>query len=345
MPKVLYIAAWGRSGTTLLDNILDACPHVFSAGEMFYLWRRGLKQKRRCGCGVPFPECPLWTKIRSVAFGRDEPRPREVLALQARFARARHATRRGEPKDPDEKRYRAIMARLYQAIAEVTRAQLVVDSSKSPAGAALLSELDGVEPYLVHMVRDPRAVAHSWNRAKAGLDRQTESLMRQHGAWKSSVQWVARNALIERVARTYGHRQQRVRYEDFMAEPLATVRSLLTLAGVAADCDTFTDNHVVELGVNHTISGNPSRFRTGQVQLRPDDLWRADQSNRDRAVATSVALPLLHRYGYQVRVKSAQQERAVAPESSAPPREWRIPAQPQLGQPAARQTPGGDQPD
>lgn len=302
MTKVLYITAWGRSGTTILDNILNSYPTVFSAGELVYLWRRGLSQNRRCGCGQRFPDCRLWQRIRQVAYGDRQPDPRDVTRLQDTVARTRYARRLlTREAGPEVRGYRDLMARLYRAIGEVTGSELVIDSSKSPAGAAVLARLDGVEPYLLHMVRDPRAVAHSWMRPTPQLDRSEPVLMEQHGPWESSSRWLIWNMLAERMAAAYPGRFRRLRYEDLVARPRAMVEDLLALTATSVEGGPFQDDRTVELAGNHTVSGNPGRFRTGRTVLRPDEAWRNDQPFIPRAVATVVALPLLHRYGYRMR--------------------------------------------
>ena len=68
-PRLLFIAGWGRSGSTLLDRILGQVPGVFSAGELRDIWRRGALEDRLCGCGSPFRECAVWRKVGEVAFG------------------------------------------------------------------------------------------------------------------------------------------------------------------------------------------------------------------------------------------------------------------------------------
>jgi len=35
--RVLYIAGWGRSGSTILDNVLGQVDGFFSAGELMFL--------------------------------------------------------------------------------------------------------------------------------------------------------------------------------------------------------------------------------------------------------------------------------------------------------------------
>jgi hypothetical protein len=298
--KVLYIAGWGRSGTTIVDNILGSYDGVFSAGELYYLWRRGIGQKRRCGCGLPLPSCPLWRTVLELAYRGEELRAKETNKVQRRSVRVRDTWRLSRGRlDADALRYRDELGRIYAAIAEVTRARLIVDSSKVPAGAAVAAQIDGVDAYLLQMIRDPRAVAHSWQRAKVQTDVAVPRPMRQHTAARSGLNWVAWNLLTEEVARRgYQDRFARLRYEDFATDPQRAISSVLELAGADTVGTPFVDASTVKLGGNHTVSGNPSRFDVGAVALRRDDSWRNEQRPRDRLISTATALPLLHRYGY-----------------------------------------------
>ena len=60
------------------------------------------------------------------------------------------------------------------------------------------------------------------------------------------------------------------------------------------------DGSTVRLRTKHTASGNPVRFATGPVVLRPDTQWRSSQGRTDRAVVTALSLPWLRRYEYPV---------------------------------------------
>jgi hypothetical protein len=118
-----------------------------------------------------------------------------------------------------------------------------------------------------------------------------------------TAHWLARNVLVERLGRAVGGRYRRWRYEDFVAAPRRHVEELLELAGVSPIGGPFVAHDTVRLGANHTVSGNPSRFRHGDVQLKADDAWRTEQTLRPRLVSTVIASPLLRRYGYGVRQK------------------------------------------
>ena len=68
--KVLFLAGKGRSGGTLLANLLGQVPGFFNVGELNRLWDWGLVSNYLCGCGVPVRECPTWTAILDEADAR-----------------------------------------------------------------------------------------------------------------------------------------------------------------------------------------------------------------------------------------------------------------------------------
>ena len=86
----------------------------------------------------------------------------------------------------------------------------------------------------------------------------------------------------------------------FVARPRPTVQRILDFVGESPKSLPFENDRTVRLGRNHTVSGNPDRFKTGSVKLREDAEWAAKQPRGDRLVTTMLALPLLHRYGYRL---------------------------------------------
>ncbi len=309
--KVVYIMGWGRSGSTILDNVLGSVDGFFSAGELVHLWKRGLIEGRRCGCGKLINDCEVWSKVLGPQFGNTSPAhgdPRTIVSYQKQAVRMRHTPRilghmpgRLSQSSPLAG-YASVIQELYVATAETTDARVVVDSSKEPAGAAVLRFLPEVTPFYVHLVRDPRAVAYSWGRAKLQLDRDSPMEMVKHSALNSTICWTAWNLAAEAVRRRHSSARSMVlRYEDFVADPPGALRRITRLVGEEKVELPFVDEHTVRLRPNHTVSGNPSRFATGTVELRKDNDWLAHQNPVDRLVCTGLALPLLARYGYPLR--------------------------------------------
>jgi hypothetical protein len=106
------------------------------------------------------------------------------------------------------------------------------------------------------------------------------------------------NLAAEAVRRRAGARGMLVRYEDLAARPIETVTSIATFVGAKADVLPFVGDDQAQLGDNHTVSGNPGRFRRGLVSVRPDVEWRTAMRPRDRTTTTALTLPLRWRYEY-----------------------------------------------
>lgn len=301
--KILFIEGAGRSGTTVLDNILGQLDGFFSTGELRYVWDRNVAENALCGCGRAFSDCPTWTDIVAKAF--DGPvDAAEIIRLRERALRFRalpkSLTAAGESSVREAAGpYLDVLTRLYTAIAEVTGARVIVDSSKDPRYGYLLRLLPGFEVSSVQVVRDPRAVVHSWRRRK--LDRVSPGETRpmwQYSLSEASYGWMLWNLLSAAYARGRGVRTMRLRYEDFVAAPQLGVRRILDLLGSRCEQWPFVGSHSVVLASTHTVGGNPSRFSTGTVELRPDEEWRRALPRRDRAIVTAICWPLMRRHGY-----------------------------------------------
>ena len=308
--KVIYIMAWGRSGSTLLGNLLGEIDGFFHAGELRTIWEKGFVRGRLCGCGKRVPECEFWQGVMSRAIGDAD--AKAVATAQRSAARLRHAPRlllgrtgNGLPGGTRTKAYASSVVALYRALAETTGSGVIVDSSKREADAALLRLLDGVDPYYVHLVRDPRAVAYSWQRRKATPEPRREMVTYKPST--STRNWLGLNVTAEAIRRRVGRdRYILVRYEDLATHPKRTLEAIAEMVGERPATLPVDENGTATLHPNHTAGGNPGRFRTGPVSLRLDDEWVAEQPRAQRLVSTTIAMPLLHRYRYPWRPSRAR---------------------------------------
>lgn len=296
--KILYIAGWGRSGSTLLDNLLGQLPGFFSTGELRYIWERGVIGGWTCGCGELVKSCDVWSRVLSHLAEDDQiPEARTVLAWQQRVTRFRHTARllaldEIGPADPILALYADVVTKLYERIVDVTGASVIVDSSKRPSDAAVLALIPNIDLYVVQLVRDPRAVAYSWQQRQPGIDR--------HGVAASTGSWVAWNVACEGLRRRLPGRSMLIRYEDFVQDPRKKLKAIADLLGERRDLIEDSDSSVFMIGSTHTVSGNPARFKSGAVEVRPDTRWKTSISPWQRWSASAIALPLLRRYGYRI---------------------------------------------
>jgi hypothetical protein len=306
--RVLYVGGLGRSGSTLVERLVGQLPGACAVGELVHLWERGIEEGERCGCGAPFGRCPFWKQAGKTAFGGwDQIDVSRIAALRARVDRnryipalARREIRPERRRDLDE--YTSYYARLYTAIAEVRGCELVIDSSKHPSLAHCLRWQDGVELRVLHLVRDSRAVAYSWGRQVRRPDTDQESYMTRYSPTKSATQWNGQNAAFHWLGRV-GVPVMRLRYEDVVAAPEAAMDRIAGFAKLAASAGySFLgadgEARWAKLDPVHSVSGNPLRFATGRIPIRPDERWRTGMPAGQRRVVTALTLPLLAGYGY-----------------------------------------------
>jgi hypothetical protein len=308
--RVVYLGGLGRSGSTLLERLIGELPGVCSAGEVVHMWQRGIVEGERCGCGQPFGDCEFWCAVGQDAFGgwdtvdvgriaqlRHEVDRTRSIPLVA--AAALHPATRARIDE-----YVSHYVRVYASLARVSGCPTIVDSSKHASLAFCLRRQPGLDLRVIHIVRDSRAVAYSWSRKVSRPDSLTSTTyMTTYSPAKAAGQWNLQNQALQLLART-GTPTLRVRYEDLVSEPAATLARIATFADLpAADLGFLGadgSGPCAELHPAHTASGNPMRFLSGQVPIRGDERWRRAMPASQRRTVTALTLPLLTQYGYSI---------------------------------------------
>jgi hypothetical protein len=311
---VLLIGGAGRSGSTLLERMLDQVPGVISVGELTDIWDSGLVRDERCGCGQLFSTCEFWNRVGEDAFGGwDRIDGRELLAMHDSIARNRHLPLlltgplpRSARTTAD--RYATAVARLYDGIAAASGATVIVDASKWPSHALILRRIPGLDLRLAHLVRDPRGVAHSWTRRIERPQAIVEGdgvEMRRYRPTVAALHWTTINLGLDLVA-SRGVPRRVIRYDELIASPRDSLRSLLRYAGAEpeeASLD-FIEDGVVRLAPGHGVAGNPLRFKHGDLRLRRDERWTMEMPARERLAVDSLTLPLVLVYEWRRRRRS-----------------------------------------
>jgi len=310
-PRILYIAGAGRSGTTLLAMLLGELPACVSVGEVRHMWQRGVRENQLCACGLPFAECPFWSAVGERAFGGwDAAEAARQVELLRRVDRLRHFPQvavRGVSARfrADLAEYAARQRRVYEAVAGVSGRHVIVESSKSPTYAVILRSVAGLDVNVVHLVRDSRAVAYSWTRTRVMPEiRDRDAHMATFRPSQASLTWLGNNLAIDSMW-GLGLHPTVMRYEALVRDPVREIERALRSRvpeALAAGLDRLRGPSV-ELGTQHTVAGNPVRFRSGPLELAPDEEWRARMPRGDQRLVAAMTAPLLARYGYPLRTR------------------------------------------
>lgn len=296
--KVLFIAGPTRSGSTILSKILGEIDGCFDAGELIDIWDRGLAPSGSCSCGVALDKCSLWLSVFDKAYGGiNNIDVEKMIESRDRAAHTRNVLllllkpRMKSKLESSLSYYFSNLMRLYRAIQSATGCSLIIDSSKNVGYAFLLGMIPQIDLHLLHLIRDPRATAYSWLQKKPGLWIANP--------FETSLVWSIRNLVVELISRQSLDRHLRLHYEDFIDNPKETVLRILDLVKHQSLNAPFVDHNTVKLGENHSIYGNPDRFRRGFVQLKMDQRWR-DMRKKHFFIVTFLTWPFLIKYRYSL---------------------------------------------
>ncbi len=285
--KVIYIAGSGRSGSTLLSQLLGEMEGVVNIGEApRYLYNNRLfSQDIPCSCGKPFESCEFWQGIT----GSADP---EIRAMGTRLVRMRYIPLLASPFRPGRfsgefARFSAAMGDLFAAIVAQTGSRVIVDASKNPANGFLLTQMPHLEVYVVHLVRDARGYVSSWSKPKGYLKRFPALTVLR---W-----WLSYNIFSEAL-KAYAAGYLLVRYEDFARNPRQVLNRIAAFAGEDMDTLQFLQDNQARVGVQHMLGSNPDKLKnTGPFEIQVHK-WQLPRLKH--FLVTLLTWPLLSRYRY-----------------------------------------------
>lgn len=300
--NVVCIVGVGRSGSTLLDRILGSLPGTISLNEVRPLWRRGFLENRPCACGAPFSDCEFWSEVRR----RFEPKcglsPEELVALHDRVDRTRWIPalllNQGKGRFAQDLRaYRQVLADLLNSVAETAEVDTIIDSSKVPSRALLLSGIPNIKVELLHIVRDLRGVAYSWTKLRH--DPSLGKEIPRYSTARSIAFWYHRNLMAEALGLKLPY--HRVNYEDMVSKPKEVMERLISEVHALSNKEIeFSGENSINLPMIHSLSGSTHRFETGSTEIRADNVWRQKLPRGTQRLIVAASWPLMARYGLPI---------------------------------------------
>lgn len=309
-PTLVFVCGPPRSGSTLLTQLLSQRDYACSVGEMLgYLWDRGFHKNQLCGCGEPFRSCSFWEAVFQHTYQGALLRDlvSRATALEGSVARIRHTPLLAFPQlmshEYEElfREYIDIWETIFHALVKVSGKTVIIESSKRPLYGWLAAHIPSIHLKVVHLVRDSRAVAYSWQRKKRRPEIQDrQAYMAQHDPLGVAVRWNMRN-LTAHLFDLKGISYKRILYEELASKPASALNELH--AFISKGSFTISDRYPedkVKFAVpkNHTVSGNPIRLDGGHIRVRPDMKWLRKMTPSDKLKVSLLTSPLLVAYGY-----------------------------------------------
>lgn len=305
-PTIIYIMGYGRSGSTILDMLLQQHYNIVSAGALnnIYDWQLN---SEKCSCGNRLSDCSFWFDVLTGKnIMSNSTSPLEARTLQFKFERLSVLWRliTGSHSEHDKSIYREGMRELYGNIADVASVKFIVDSSKSTrdcTGRALaLGKVAHMPVKSIWLTRDGRGVGWSAIRRTGSDERKRVSEKPSVNFIRTVLSWSLTN-LLTRITTlfmkkgTYMH----VKYEELCKDPDET----LSLIGEFLDLDMKevinSASGLSNISAGHNLGGNRLRFET-KVRLKPDLSWHKKLPKQFRILFLFFGSPIGIFMGYKL---------------------------------------------
>ena len=261
-PKLLvYIAGYGRSGSTLLDTVLSSHPQLEGVGEIKYLFQEVLDQKQ-----LP----AIWSTVLEEFAAQGENDITTANQLTQRVQRP-YSRSSAVERSAYKKLWRIVLDTLHRELPGV----ILVDSSKTASDAFLrpqLLEEMGYELRMIHLVRAPQAVMFSLG--KRGSNRLLEAgktgeeAILTGGGLRALINWTWINLGVW----WYYRRRRRIktytlRYEDLLTDTARRLAEIADFIGVdPAPFRGLEEGFEVSPGIG--VSGNRMRRASQKITFR-----------------------------------------------------------------------------
>jgi hypothetical protein len=299
--RVLYVAGYGRSGSTALSIVLGAHRDLVAVGELTHLLDDWSAPNRTCSCGRVYPACAFWGDLFASPPG---PSLSDVVR-RIDSSRLPTVLRTSPGSARDREVYRDLQRVILAHVRARTGKAIVVDSSKSARRAAgrvwALARVAGQEVSVLHLVRSGLATLESLVTTGDNWALEGHTPVGRLTATRVALGWVRANLWVSLLGRLVGPgRYLRVRHEDFLADPVAGVRAIGAFLRIDAEELVTRVRRADEFAVPHMVGGNRVRLEQA-VRLRQPAATGGGPAvaARDRRRFLALAGWLEHRYGYR----------------------------------------------
>lgn len=283
--KIIYIAPYGHSGSTLLDLTLNMHDKICSVGEVMFLdkWRQ---EDLLCTCSNRMSECQFWNEVfRHLG---------EEFKMQGEISKALvNLTPISFRNETQKKEYAQKTYLLFKAIQKITGVDYILDSSKVVGRLEVLATSNLFDISVIHLVRNGEAVAKSYKTPKIMPSHHNERKTKSSPVWKTSLKWYLSNMNLMRVKKRNNIKSINIRFEDFTQNP----ESKLSEIGDLLEIDTTNKMLNISTDNTHNIGGSRWRYQDN-IEIEKSSRLNKSLNGIDKILFELLAGRMNRRFGY-----------------------------------------------
>jgi len=304
-PTIIYIAGYGRSGSTLLERILSSHEKIVGTGELTILLTLANNKDFLCSCGEALGKCSFWAGVIN-HLGSTYRNASKDRSLQLKFEAFPAIGRYLLGHNSNEKdEYKKLIQKILNAICKELPDQLkyVVDSSKTSHKQFFrpiaLSKVTSLNVKMIHLVRDGRGCI--WSLLK-GSNRTMENGPTSNvrlAALRGAIGWFFANIAAHVFQALHPAKDYcRIRYEDLVEDYSGTLAKLGDFLDLNFDKQVEMLESKQNIPQLHQIGGNRLRFRKRLI-LNQHTQWKTKLKTRHNLLFWLLDWPLALIYNYK----------------------------------------------
>lgn len=303
---IIYIAGYGRSGSTLLERILGSHENIVGTGELSMLLPLLDKQDFRCSCGESLGKCSFWSDVidnlgdtyRDARQNRNLQLKFEAFPAIGRYLLGHHSR--------EKEKYKKLVQKIVDAVGGKElppQVKYIVDSSKTSHKEFFrpiaLSKFTSLNVKMIHLVRDGRGCM--WSLIK-GSNRKMEKGVVPNvpfATFRAAMGWFFANIAAHVFQSLHPSKNYcRIKYEDLTENYLTVLTKLEDFLDVNFDKQMDMLKNQQEIPLLHQVGGNRLKFRK-KIVLRQDIQWKTKLRKRQQLIFWLLDWPLALIYNYK----------------------------------------------
>ena len=257
--KLFYILSSGRSGSTILETLMNSSEEVFTLGEFHLLFLES-DINAKCGCGDNLNNDVIWSEIikefatSSRLFSKYRKTFSEKTGHYGKVIRKRKLIQIlfnlniDEDLAYSELNYK-ILNHLHNKLKDN---KSYVDSSKDLYRFYDLNKSNLFNLYPIHLYKSSQSFVYSMIKSSKGI-------LRWYLLIRFSLRWLIENTLIKLILRKTKNKLV-ISYQDLIKNYSEVIRSIYKEFDIE-----YTGKFTLHNQVNHGISGNSSRNKSRQI--------------------------------------------------------------------------------
>ena len=299
-PKIIYIMGHSRSGSTIFDIMLSNASNVVGVGELINLESLGFIKNEYCSCGNRIEECDFWSKIKKdvvdSGFDNFEKQHNLIKSVDGHKRFFYEYLEKTKTSIEIADSYLNYNKHLFSSIIKHSNANSVVDSSKMPTRGYFLSLMEEFDVYLLHIVRDPRAVCWSLHKSiKKDLEKGVQRDMPGTPIMKTIKSWLGNAVMSLKIKQQLSDKYMLINYDRLIQDNEAVLDEISKftdvdfseVAQMIKRDDEFIKFHTVAgnrlriLGAKSTINATKKTKNVQLYTLKKKYIDKLDKDNLD----------------------------------------------------------------